>query len=217
MLAAFYAGAGLTAQTLIPQGERQIILATLSTLKESFERNAANPDLRESALRCIKRVEYFQKYATRWEPRLPAAGRGLRVSFQKMLEVVQNLPPSSPEAAQTMRDLADDLSDKESVCRRSGLAAQPEVEVRPKKDGVTDARGLEVWYIEKFLASDLTAKPHRFPGFSSPVTDELVPGRYLFWSRDPSGMNSLGAKIEQRVAAKGYKLSVPIRIEIMAP
>jgi hypothetical protein len=141
----------------------------------------------------------------------------MRISLQKMLVVVQNLPPGSAEAARTLGDLANDLSDKRSVCWRAGLDAQPMVEVRPKKNGVLEAPGLEVWYLEKFLASDLTAKPHRFPGFSSPVTDELVPGRYLFWSAEPGDRNGVGAKTEERVAAKGNRLAVPIRIEVLAP
>ncbi len=215
LLVAFYTATGLTAQTLIPQGERRVILDTLANLKSSFERCAANQDLRESARECIESIEYFQKHAIPWEPRRAGDGQGIRISFQQMLRVVQNLPPAPADAARTMRNLADDLSDKRSVCWRAGLDAQPEVEVRPKKNGTTEARGLEVWYIEKFLASDPTAQPHRFPGFSSPVTDELVPGRYLFWAQDPNDKRSSGQKTEQRVAAKGNRLSVPIRIEIM--
>jgi hypothetical protein len=217
LLAALWAATGLMAQTLIPQRERQLILDTLGSLKSSLEPYVANPDLGPSARECLKTVEYFQTHATKWKPRLAGDGHGIRVSFQHMLHVLQNLPPAPVSAAQTMRDLADDLNDKKSVCWRAGLDAQPEVEVRPKKNGTTDVRGLEVWYIEKFLASDPTAQPHRFPGFSSPVTDELVPGRYLFWSQDPNDKRSSGEKTEQRVAAKGNRLLVPIRIEIMAP
>ena len=217
LLAAICTVTWVNGQTLFPQGERGPMLETLAGLKVSLERCAANPELRGSALQCLKNVEYFETAANQWKPRRPRDGEGMRISLQAMLRVLQNLPQSSAEAVRTLNDLADDLSDKRSVCWRAGLDAQPMVEVRPKKNGMIDAPGLEVWYLEKFLASDPTAKPHRFPGFSSPVTDELVPGRYLFWSAEPGGTNGVGAKTEQRVAAIGKKLPVPIRIEGLAP
>ena len=217
LLAAIYTVIWVNGQTLFPQVERGPMLETLAGLKVSFERCAARPELRESALKCLKNVEYFQTAANKWKPRRPRDGEGLLISLQAMLRVVENLPQSSAEAVRTLNDLADDLSDKQSVCWRAGLDAQPMVEVRPKKNGMTEAPGLEVWYVEKFLASDPTAKPHRFPGFSSPVRDELVPGRYLFWSAGPGGRNGVGAKTEQRVAARANKLVLPIRIEVLAP
>jgi len=217
LLAAICTVAWVNGQTLFPQVQRGPMLETLASLKVSFERCAMNPEQRESALHCLKNIEYFETAANKWKPRRPTDGQGMRISLQKMLGVVQNMKPGSAEAVRTLNDLADDLSDKRSVCWRAGLDAQPMVEVRPKKNGMIDAPGLEVWYLEKFLASDPTAKPHRFPGFSSPVTDELVPGRYLFWSAEPGGRNGVGTKTEQRVASQGNKLAVPIRIEVLAP
>lgn len=207
----------LSPQTLLTQGERQSLLEALHNLSNAFERKIAIPELRESALECMNHVEWFEKAAARWEPRLPTDGHGLRISFQRMLRAVESLPDASSQAPQIMHDMANDLNDKQIVCKRWGLAAQPEVEVRPKKRGLTDANGLEVWYLEKFLALFPQAHPHRFPGFSSPVKDNLVPGRYLFWATDPNSQGSSGPKIEQRVAPTGFNFSVPIRIEVLAP
>lgn len=217
LVAALGVVTSVAGQTLIPQQEREPILDTLASLKVLFERCATDPGLRPNARRCIKSVEYFRKHAMQWEPRRPKDGEGMRIALQNMLEVMQKLPNDPARAARIVGDLADDLDDKESVCWRHGLDAQPLVEVRTKRNGTVETAGLEVWYIEKFLASDATAKPRRFPGFSSPVTDQLVPGRYIFWASDPSGRNSVGEKTEQRVAANGYKLPVPIRIEVLAP
>ena len=83
-------------------------------------------------------------------------------------------------------------------CRQHGLAATRQVKVVTKRDGTTEIKGLEVLYLEKFFASDAKAKPLQFRGFSSPAVDELAPGRYLFWAKEPGvgGKNGNGRKQE---------------------
>jgi hypothetical protein len=109
----------------------------------------------------------------------------------------------------------DDLNAKKDHCRAAGLGAEARVEVKTKRQGLEEVKGLEVWYLEQFLASDPSATPHRFKSFSSPAAEQVVPGRYLFWARHP-GSGQTGAKTEQRIAtAPGTTIgSQPFRVEI---
>src|SRR5882724_3714259 len=150
----FVASSSAVTPSLFPKEEKTLLLGTLGELKNSLERLLPDPGFRESASQSMQVVEYFHSAATKWEPRRPDEGRGLRISFQKILRVVQNLPAAAPEAMNALLAISEDLSDKKSVCWRQGLGATPQVEVRPKIRGLADAQGLEVLYLEKFLASD---------------------------------------------------------------
>lgn len=82
-----------------------------------------------------------------------------------------------------IRAIEDDLQIKVDFCRTFGLSTNAVVIASTKQGGVKEVKGLEVWYIEKFLFLDSRADPHRFSSFSSPATQQVAPGRYLFWSR----------------------------------
>ena len=64
-----------------------------------------------------------------------------------------------PAAQALMADIEADLAVKVEFCRTFGLSANATVIAATKKDGLEEVKGLEVWYIEKFLASDAKAAP----------------------------------------------------------
>ena len=72
--------------------------------------------------------------------------------------------------------------------------------------------GLEVLYLEKFFESNPNASPHQFQVFSSPAVEDLVPGRYVFWARDPA-TSMHGMRKEGRIAL-GDSAE---QIEVLAP
>ena len=101
-----------------------------------------------------------------------------------------------PRTLNLIRAIEDDLEIKVDFCRALGLSTNALVIASTKQDGLKEVKGLEVWYIEKFLAADAEAAPHRFSSFSSPATEQVAPGRYVFWSRSPPERRT-GEKVEQ--------------------
>jgi hypothetical protein len=68
-------------------------------------------------------------------------------------------------------------------------------------------------YIEKFFQSDPNAKPQQFRRFSSPAVDDLVPGKYVFWAKEPGEAGRRGERKEARVGNGLPKEP----IEVLAP
>ena len=87
------------------------------------------------------------------------------------------------------------------------------MKVVTKRNGTTEIKGLEVLYLEKFFASDAKAKPLQFRGFSSPAVDDLAPGRYLFWAKEPG----VGGKNGERKEARVGVTSTNDAIEVLVP
>jgi hypothetical protein len=119
-----------------------------------------------------------------------------------------------------IRAIEDDLEIKVDFCRTHGLSTNAVVIASTKQDGLKEVKGLEVWYIEKFLAADAGAAPHRFSSFSSPATEQVAPGRYVFWSKSPPERRT-GEKVEQCLClARAVAPSRPaptFRIDLLAP
>ena len=121
--------------------------------------------------------------------------------------------PSDAARRDLLLPIDDDLEDKVAYCRKHGLSATRQVTVVTKRGAVTEVSGLEVLYLEKFLEHDSRAMPRQFRGFSSPAADELPPGRYLVWAREPAPSGKDGPRKEARVSLQGP--SGPI--EVLAP
>jgi hypothetical protein len=176
--------------------EKQLLTKTLDELREALPGSESDRD-----------IEWLRMAIERWQPTTEDEAKGLRQSLQLMLATLRRWP----DDANTMLAVAEDLRIKSTHCLERGLAAEPKVEVRTKRQGLEEVKGLEVWYLEKFLASDPTAAAHRFKLFSSPVIEPIVPGRYVFWSKDPAS-GKVGQKVEQRIG-----LAEAIVIEVLAP
>ena len=186
----------LSAQNLSAQidGEKPLLVKTLGDLiaeLKSFDVNGVSQSLRSA--------QWLLSAAEKWQPLHEEEGKGLRESLQLMLGAIRRTPRY--RVALLMVALDEDLLEKHLQCKLLGLGSTQEVEVKTLGKGILgflQVKGLEVWYLEKFLASDPKATPHRFRGFSSPAMADVVPGRYVFWAADPEN-DRAGKRVEQRV------------------
>ena len=158
-------------------------------------------------------VSWFINKAEMWTPATPDEGRGMRESIERMNLALANTPAEAKRRETILKLIADDLADKREFCRSEGLAARQQVKVVTKRGAVEEVKGLEVLYLEKFFESAADAKPLQFRGFSSPAVDDLVPGRYLFWAREPGPAGKSGERKEARIT--GRLPADPI--EVLAP
>jgi hypothetical protein len=134
-----------------------------------------------------------------WNPRTADEGSAMRTALERMTRALEKLPGDRAAAEALVKEVAEDLNEKGEYCRANGLAARRQVRVITKREGVTEVKGLEVYYLEKFLASDPNAQPMQFRGFSSPAVDDLPPGRYVFWARESGADAKNGPRKEGRV------------------
>ncbi len=200
ILCLVYTGSGRH-EGLRAQGPREKIrltraLVALTNAIEQFRRELVN---QESAVSATRALVWLRDQTNRWTPRSPGDGRLLRQSIERMTRAMRGGPDKAAKA-KLLQLISEDLQDKVAFCRTEGLTARRRVKVATKRDGVVEVRGFEVLYLEKFLENDPKAKPQQFRGFSSPAVDDLVPGRYVFWSREPGGAGRNGARKDGRVA-----------------
>ncbi len=161
----------------------------------------------------LQSLSWFDRNAQEWRPLTPVDGRGLRESFERMSAAVRKVREQVSRLPEFLISLDDDLKDKVTYCEAQGLGGRRRVSVVTKRGGVTEVKGFEVLYLEKFLMSDSGAKPQQFPGFSSPASNDLVPGRYLFWAKEPGAAGRTAAPKEARVS----RGSPAGPIEVLAP
>jgi hypothetical protein len=221
-LAGTIALGSLSAEAVKPTAEKRLLIQTLKDLAGALEGFRADYYLAESASTSIRQVQWLQAAAENWQPKRQDEGKGLRESLQLMLGAISRAAGDAASLAALIPALAEDLQIKKDHCLLLGLDARQKVDVRTLRGGVQEVKGLEVWYVEKFLASDPRATAHRFRGFSSPVSQEIVPGRYMFWAKDPLQDRS-GARVEQRVgvgsagAPGSQQRAAAIEIEVLTP
>jgi hypothetical protein len=161
----------------------------------------------------LQSLSWFESNAQEWRPVTPVDGRGLRESFERMGAAVRKVRDQASRLPEFLIALDDDLKDKVTYCEAQGLGGRRRVSVVTKRDAVAEVKGFEVLYLEKFLASDSAAKPQQFPGFSSPAVNDLVPGRYLFWAKEPGPAGRTGEHKEARVSTG----SPAGPVEVLAP
>lgn len=193
VLVATVALASLNAQIDEASGEKRLLVRTLGDLiaeLRSFDVNGVSQSFRSA--------QWLLSAAETWQPRHTDEGKGLRESLQLMLGAIRRTPKRGDPFELLMIAVGQDLLEKHLHCKALGLGAKQEVEVKTLRRGLFQVKGLEVWYLEKFLTSDPKSAPHRFRGFSSPVTEDVVPGRYIFWAVDPD-KDRAGKRVEQRV------------------
>jgi hypothetical protein len=209
-IAAVVLGAGialihLSGQTPQATAEKQLMIQTLRNLSAEMADLGAGAD---------NELMWFRGAAENWQPKREDDGQGLRQSLQLMIREIRRARKEGRPVG-SLSAVVEDLRIKSEHCQQFGLGAETNVEVRTKRQGLHEVPGLEVWYLEKFLAQDTDAHPHRFRKFSSPVNDTIVPGVYLFWAKNPLN-NQAGEKREQRVSGSA-KSGQLLTIELLAP
>jgi hypothetical protein len=167
-------------------------------------------DTQSAGFTAARSVLWLQEAAEKWAPKRDADGRPLRESIERMTRALHDAP-DDVAAQRVFLLIAEDLEDKETYCRANGLASRRRIRVITKRDAVNAVPGLEVLYVEKFLEANPKAQPRPFRRFSSPAEDDLVPGRYVFWARQPGSAQN-GPHKDGRVAVDSVD-----PIEVLAP
>ena len=202
-------------QSSDPGSQKAALIRTLRSLEREVGRNprpqATVPARVPSSVNPIDvSARWLAAMAAKWTPAKPDEGTALLVSVNRALEAVRRPDLRQNEVWQLV---AEDLSEKVEHCRAKGLAAMQRVNVITRRGGLDEIKGLEVLYIEKFLQSDPSVKPYIFRRFSSPAVEDLAPGRYVFWSKEPGEKGRSGRRKEARVG-NGFPVEP---IEVLAP
>ena len=197
-----------------PASQQERIIDAIVEMMQHTQRLRSNdPDLADLALEADRHLRWLLNNAKRWVPATAVEGSALRESLERMTTALRDVPQDTNAVKSLLEEIRDDLAEKVTYCRQHGLAATRQVRVVTKRDGTTEIKGLEVLYVEKFFASDANAKPLQFRGFSSPAVDELAPGRYLFWAKEPGAGGKSGERKEARVGVT----STSEAIEVLVP
>jgi hypothetical protein len=181
------------------RSEKAALTLALQELRRTIY--SLRPQERDQAMfsSVSRSVDWFIVQTNAWIPRTPDEGGWLRQSIERMTRAIRSAADTE-QKTELLRLLSEDLNDKLEFCRLHGLTGRRRVDVVTKRDGVVEVKGLEVLYLEKFLANDPKATPQQFRGFSSPAVDDLVPGRYVFWAKEPGRTGKSGARKDGRVA-----------------
>src|SRR5262245_30865039 len=201
-----------------PEAVKPALIATLREIRaqvSQIHRNAADSASVTSLTEKMERSAAWleDRGIPRWLPKDPNEGAPFLASLQRMVRSLQGVRTNGSDLEILLTALEDDLSIKEQHCREKGLASRQRVFVVTKRKALQEVRGLEVLYIEKFFASDENARPQLFRRFSSPAVDDLVPGRYVFWAKEPGGRGRSGERKEARIGSGLPKEP----IEVLAP
>ena len=198
--------------------EKQLVIQTLQNIEARLSSVWHDPKFRNAAPNILNHIRWFQTKAIAWQPATEHEGQSLRQSLQVILTALPAI--DAPAAQALMAEIEEDLAVKVDFCRTFGLSANAIVIAATKQDGLKEVKGLEVWYIEKFLASDGKATPHRFSSFSSPATETVAPGRYVFWSTSPR-VSRAGEKLEQCLCSTSLpdanRRPPTFKIDLLAP
>jgi len=191
------------AQVKEEQSEKPGIARALSDLRARFEvlrqQQGAVGALLPSVEMGEARLGWLDKQLAIWTPRTADEGSAIRTALERMARTLERLPADRAAAETLVKEVAEDLNEKGAYCRANGLVARRQVRVITKREGITEVEGFEVYYLERFLASDRSALPMQFRGFSSPAVDDLPPGRYVFWARESGAGGKSGPRKEGRV------------------
>jgi hypothetical protein len=196
------------AVSLQAASEKILILQALRELRTEIER------VRSQSPSGIERwLSWLEEEANKWTPKTVNEGRALRESFELMRRSIRGVANDEAKVRRLLTLIAEDLQDKAEYCRAEGLGRERQIQVVTKREGITEVKGLEVFYLPKFLEADVTAKPQRFEGFSSPVKGSLTAGRYWIWAKESGVGGRNGERRDSRV-----NQAVPLGpIEVLAP
>ncbi len=187
----------LSAQDPESSSQKPALLNALQALESEtrrvMTRSGSDTALAAPSEDVLRSVLWFAVLADSWMPKDEQEDKGLRESLERMTQAIRRTQ-SDAQRREMLTQIADDLEAKVEHCRKEGLGARQQVKVTTKRQGLFEVKGLEVLYLEKFFAVDPAATPRQFQGFSSPAVDLLVPGRYVFWARDPADVEDWPAK-----------------------
>jgi hypothetical protein len=199
----FFLASQPTAQVRPQESQKPALTRALRDLRARFEvlrrQQLAFGSIVSSVDMAERPLGWLENQVPIWNPRTADEGSAMRTALERMTRALEKLPSDRAAAEALVKEVAEDLQEKGEYCRVNGLAARRQVRVITKRDGVTEVKGLEVYYLEKFLASDVNAQPMQFRGFSSPAVDDLPPGRYVFWARESGAAGRTGPRKEARV------------------
>jgi hypothetical protein len=193
--------------------QARIIDAITEMMQHTQRLRSGDPNFADPASEADRHLRWLLNNAKRWVPASAVEGSALRESLERMTAAIAHVPDDRTTATLLLEAIRDDLAEKVAYCRQHGLAATRLVRVVTKRNATTEIKGMEVLYLEKFFASDAKAKPLQFRGFSSPAVDELAPGRYLFWAKEPGAGGRNGERKEARVGVT----STSDAIEVLVP
>ena len=204
--------------------QRQFVIQTLELIKNRLAVLGNDPKFQVEPFRnplsqIQAHTNWLSNAAAAWRPATSEEGQPLRMSLERIQSALATIDTTTPRTLALLREIDDDLGIKTNFCKALGLSANALVIASTKQDGVKEVKGLEVWYIEKFLAADAKAAPHRFSSFSSPATEQVAPGRYVFWSKSAPGRKT-GEKVEQCLCLPTPAATSPartFRIDLLAP
>ena len=188
--------------------QKPAIIQALRDLSHELQR--ANETYARDNAGYARSLKWLQKAAEDWTPHSTHEGREMRESLERMARVLRSESTAAVGKAR-LDEIEQDLDVKGRACRDAGLIVKSSVKVVTKRSGTTEVQGLEVVYLEKFLAADPNATPRTFRGFSSPAKDQLVPGRYVLWAREPGAGGKSGERKEASVGV------VEELVEVLAP
>ena len=200
--------------------EKQLVIQNLEDIRTRLSSLRYDRRFPSALPMALDHIVWLRAKALEWQPATEQEGRGLRQSLQLILAALGTIKAPTPQAFALITEIEGDLAVKVQFCRTFGLSADAVVIAATKKNGLEEVKGLEVWYIEKFLTSDPKAAPHRFSSFSSPATEAVAPGRYVFWSTSPT-LSRAGEKLEQCLCLSSLpdasRVPPTFRIDLLAP
>jgi ankyrin repeat protein len=122
---------------------------------------------------------------------LNASGRyeGISENYITELERAAQIleHPPGQQTDLILGDVADDLALKVEHCRKLGIGMGGKVRILvTTKQGDQAVNGWQVLYLPKILQHAKGVTPDLIPVWSSPAREEIEPGRYLVWARNPA-------------------------------
>jgi uncharacterized protein len=170
----------------VPEQAPQV-RASLLRLATVLERiPPASGALRTAQRRASVVLTQLQTLSAKWPADSPDDYRDNLVRNVQVLEAA--LKTGAAESlADAVQAVAEDLEIKLEHCTKSGGKLGGSVLVRVRTlSGSAESRSWQVFYMPRIFEAAAGAMPDLFPQLSSPTEEELVPGRYVMWVRDPA-------------------------------
>lgn len=178
------------------------------------ERFATWPqDLRLARARAAHALGGLLGLSRGWPPTTPAPYRRQLATMADAVEEAAG-DPTNTRFGLIIEPLADDLDTKLAHCVANGgrLGGLVTVRVRTVR-GRREQRDWQVMTLPRIFDGAPSAVARPFPELSSPTSEQLVPGRYLLWARDPVH----GRVSDRLVVVVGGRPSLTVDLPVPAP
>jgi len=142
--------------------------------------------LREARQRAARALTTLLELSKGWPAATPEPYRRQLAGTATLVERAANDAGPTPLTT-LIGPLADDLETKLGHCQASGGRLGRLIAVRVRTvQGSREAPDWQVLILPRLFAAAPGAAPTPFARLSSPTVEQLVPGRYLLWARDPA-------------------------------